>query len=108
MRKGSKLAACKRGHVISEVGRNKHGVCKACRAAYVRKQARIRYGCIDPSDELRTGNCEICTKHGVLRFDHDHATGLFRGWLCGSCNLSLGWFERNRVSIMAYVAKEQP
>tara|TARA_R100000781_G_C4057622_1_gene119906 strand:- start:307 stop:822 length:516 start_codon:yes stop_codon:yes gene_type:complete len=24
------------------------------------------------------------------RFDHDHKTGEFRGWLCNSCNISLG------------------
>jgi len=28
-----------------------------------------------------------------LHWDHDHATGLFRGCLCINCNLGLGHFK---------------
>lgn len=35
--------------------------------------------------------CECCERTGLkLRFDHDHATDLFRGWICDRCNLVLG------------------
>jgi len=35
--------------------------------------------------------CECCGRDDVeLVFDHDHKTGLFRGWLCNRCNLTLG------------------
>ena len=38
-------------------------------------------------------HCDVCGalpgKH-ALHFDHDHATGEFRGWLCSGCNLALG------------------
>jgi Recombination endonuclease VII len=39
--------------------------------------------------------CEICealeaNQDKGLMLDHDHKTGLFRGWLCSSCNLGLG------------------
>lgn len=42
-------------------------------------------------------SCECCgvpfaqsrTHHGAC-FDHDHKTGMFRGWLCNDCNVGLG------------------
>jgi hypothetical protein len=48
------------------------------------------------------GVCEICggpptgrTKR--LSIDHDHATGAFRGMLCGHCNTGLGMFKDNPI-----------
>jgi len=45
----------------------------------------------------RPTQCEACGLvpsdiHGKdqLRYDHNHATGKFRGWLCNNCNTALG------------------
>lgn len=37
--------------------------------------------------------CECCGRERgriALRFDHDHQTGAFRGWLCNQCNTGIG------------------
>ena len=34
--------------------------------------------------------CEICESTQNLVFDHCHTKELFRGWLCNSCNRSMG------------------
>lgn len=45
------------------------------------------------------GKCAICgtTEPGrgspYFHIDHDHATGVIRGLLCGSCNMGLGRFK---------------
>lgn len=36
------------------------------------------------------GRCAICGKNRELVCDHDHETGLVRGWLCRSCNTTEG------------------
>jgi hypothetical protein len=35
-------------------------------------------------------SCAHCGKKETLVFDHDHTTNTFRGWLCNSCNRSVG------------------
>jgi len=62
--------------------------------------------------------CEICGKsvdevvkteskfgpHGLC-VDHDHTTMKFRGVLCSVCNRQLGWYEKNKEAIQAYLSK---
>lgn len=38
----------------------------------------------------RTNYCELCGEECKTVFDHCHATGVFRGWLCNRCNRTLG------------------
>lgn len=39
---------------------------------------------------LRPDRCDICKTVGHVDYDHDHASGKFRGWLCRRCNIALG------------------
>jgi hypothetical protein len=47
--------------------------------------------------------CEACGRPpngmGALHLDHCHSTGVFRGWLCHSCNLSLGAVADDPVTL---------
>jgi len=38
----------------------------------------------------RSPFCEICCTEGKVVFDHCHASGMFRGWICDRCNKVLG------------------
>lgn len=49
------------------------------------------------------GVCPICGLVLIppeIAFDHDHKTGVFRGWLCRTCNSGLGHF-RDDVRLLA-------
>ena len=49
-----------------------------------------------------TGSCDICGCIAKLDHDHDHSLtrdmdGYWRGWLCRSCNVRLGYWEAKGV-----------
>src|SRR6266566_6235843 len=51
--------------------------------------------------------CECCNKpislwDGEIHLDHDHKTGLFRGWLCFHCNADTGRYEMFGERIRRY------
>ena len=50
------------------------------------------------------GYCQICGLWKKLHVDHNHATQYFRGMLCRECNLGLGLFSENIVSLQNAVA----
>lgn len=61
---------------------------------------------VDPATiHPRPDACEVCgvTPKKTLHFDHDHATGKFRGWLCHNCNVALGHCRDDRKILMALV-----
>lgn len=39
--------------------------------------------------------CELCGKSCLTVFDHAHATGKFRGWLCQPCNCAIGLVQED-------------
>ena len=41
--------------------------------------------------------CEICGEVHPLVFDHCHAKGHFRGWICNACNSALGMARDSEV-----------
>ena len=97
---------CDKGHVSPRLVSTRR--CRAC----AREDDRRRYH-LDPAkarDRARERSrrrlpaptrpcpaiCELCGRPPFgkrsMHLDHDHKTGLFRGWLCGTCNTSLGKF----------------
>lgn len=70
----------------------RHPRCKACRQLDSREYYLEKRNAMAPRP--RPSRCECCGSEGstrrALHFDHDHATGVFRGWLCHHCNVILG------------------
>ena len=91
---------------ITKIGRSPAERERACRnnkkyyaANKERERARSRARHLRDREAMATRprppSCELCGKPPgkySLHCDHDHKTGLFRGWLCTSCNTSLGHF----------------
>lgn len=99
---------CRNGHDLDDVGKDARGRCKECRRQTIRRWAKRHPEKVRQNDRRQRGMlgvppeppvgspCEICKRpiSGTPHADHDHATGWFRGWLCGGCNRGLGSYER--------------
>lgn len=58
----------------------------------------------------KSTKCEICHCVGIIVFDHDHKTKLFRGWICDKCNVGLGMAKDNPIILRAmadYLEKQR-
>lgn len=57
-------------------------------------------------DDWQAERCAICGgRRSHLVEDHDHTTGLVRGWLCQSCNASEGFAAASESRYVRYRAK---
>jgi len=82
------------------------GVCIACWPQHRQEQEAKRLGrksgtlqVVASLRQAQGGRCAICrvleadAPGGILHLDHDHATDIIRGLLCGNCNPGLGQFK---------------
>jgi hypothetical protein len=87
---------------------------KSDHEAFRNYDARRRYG-FDSYQHLvavRDKPCEICgQKAKKMCIDHDGPArkfnGTYRGVLCQQCNVRLGWLERYKPVIEAYLASSK-
>ena len=52
--------------------------------------------------KVQEHECEICFQPDTV-FDHDDATGKFRGWTCRRCNLVLGLVKDDVKLLLALI-----
>ena len=97
-------------------GFNRKLYCAPCKAV-VRKETRAehhrqnKYGLtLAEYDAARAvaaqQPCRLCEKRRPLEdfvLDHCHATGKLRGFICGHCNVKLGWLEKNGERIKSWL-----
>ena len=55
---------------------------------------------IEALKEFQNGECPICGAP-VEVLDGSYRTGKPRGWLCGPCNVGLGWFRDSQKRLRA-------
>ena len=60
------------------------------------------------SGRKKPEQCEVCGSLGTICFDHCHATGKFRGWICKRCNFALGLVKDNRETLLALAKYLEP
>jgi hypothetical protein len=87
---------------VREWGRKYREAHKAQRAEHYRDRWRqIRE---ETATRPRPSHCEICGVPAAIRaldFDHDHASGRFRGWICRRCNTTLGFCDDDPTQLRA-------
>lgn len=69
----------------------------------LRHTERRRAKRVELAGRPKPDNCECCDAQVKLVWDHNHAAGSFRGWICGPCNLAVGIARDNpeRLRLMA-------
>ena len=104
---------CKQEKLGVEFAKNQFGknnriirrpVCKECYAKkkVINSKQKREYIKNNPSPLMgEEFTCPICLKEIIRQhkneicLDHNHKTGEIRGWICGSCNSSIGKFNED-------------
>jgi len=101
----SKCRECEKINSRKRYSENINGTKDKSRKATNRWRYKNEYGV---SEELskrllndNTGNCEICNNQTSLFVDHCHSKKSFRGLLCRSCNLMLGYAKDNIETLLS-------
>lgn len=90
---------------------HRFNTCLIASRAHAKKKGYVP--CVATPREIEvafTGKCHVCGVPEMecrtrLHLDHDHATGVFRGWLCRKCNTALGLLEdspERALALMKY------
>lgn len=106
-------------------GRDRRGACKNCKARRAAVWAKNNPALVRFGNRRARGmtwkqhleaerqrdaasHCACCggtgprSKYG-WHADHDHATGLFRGIVCGVCNVAIGYMEKHGPRVAAHL-----
>lgn len=68
---------------------NSDGLQNTCKPCYSKREA-VKYSLREGFNRFKPDNCECCGKATGLDLDHCHETASFRGFICRSCNKTLG------------------
>jgi hypothetical protein len=72
------------------------------RAIHLKKEHGLTPAQYDTMSAAQQGHCKTCGRGDQrLHVDHDHATGVIRGLLCGNCNRMVGLAGDNPATLRA-------
>ena len=66
------------------------------KARYARKKAK--------REEGKPDACQVCGGPPPIMYDHCHRSGVHRGWLCNTCNITLGASQDDPERLRALAA----
>tara|TARA_R110000822_G_scaffold57719_1_gene144845 strand:- start:1 stop:429 length:429 start_codon:yes stop_codon:yes gene_type:complete len=87
----------------SGVGNILRGNCIECYQKSNNMRGRLQRGFAS----LKTDHCECCGKLCDTQMDHDHDLDAFRGFVCLSCNLTMGK-QQKRHGTMESIINDRP
>lgn len=84
-------------------------VCLDCvNERHRRSKLKRKYGLTNEQIDAQPDGCVICGEPCSTgrrpSADHDHATGVFRGWLCVRHNMGIGYFQDDISQLEAAIA----
>ena len=74
--------------------------CKPCGKSY---NAQLKAAKKNAPPKTDCCVCGANKNDHKIRLDHDHETGVFRGWLCHRCNLALGMMDDSVEKLLSAV-----
>lgn len=82
-----------------------------CNANNRRYELKRKYGFFGNEYDVlyaaQKGCCAMCKEPKIkLMVDHCHKTGKVRGLLCGPCNISLGHYEKVKITAEIYLQRD--
>jgi len=96
-----KMAVCAACGPVKILRRGKNSSQWRCSTDANERSKKYKQAYRQSKKEMLVPFCEICGESNNLCWDHNHATGEFRGTLCSRCNTAIGMFDDDHKKLLS-------